>query len=194
MKRFIIVLFTAVLWTIAVNAQTSDLVTALLTPDELMDNSNTEAVRIGNDEQINASPESQDSKKGRSRSVSKSVSTSNGKTVSTTSIADSGGEGIKNVESLAVYELFGDKYKRVKGCTLTVIDDKSNNYRSLRVDDNAEVVNEIKRLINIDKKKATNITETYTADSDKIFMNFGGISVGFDDYINRNGCNIFISW
>lgn len=193
MKRFLIVLFAAVSMNMAMDAQTNDLVTVLLNPAESVDNTDEGEGRIGNDDLVYFDEDTPENKKGRSKSVSKSVSTSNGKTVSTTSTAVSG-EGVKNVESLAVFELFGDKYKRAKGCTLTVIDNKPRKFRSLEVSGNAEVVNEIRRLISIDKKKATNITETYTASSDDIIMNFGGISVGFNDYVNRNGCSIFISW
>ena len=191
MKRFFIILFAAVSMNTAMNAQTNDLVTVLLNPAESEDSANAERVKTGNDDLVLLDADARENGKGRNRSFSKSVSTSNGKTVSTVSSAVSGGEG---VESLAVFELFGDKYKRAKGCTLTVIDNKARKFRSLEVSDNAEIVNEIKRLISIDKKKATNITETYTANSDNIIMNFGDISVGFDDYINKNGCNIFISW
>lgn len=194
MKRFFIILFAAVSMNTAMNAQTNDLVTVLLNPAESVDSANAERVITGNDDLVLLDADARENGKGRNRSFSKSVSTSNGKTVSTVSSAVSGGEGVKSVESLAVFELFGDKYKRAKGCTLTVIDNKARKFRSLEVSDNAEIVNEIKRLISIDKKKATNITETYTANSDNIIMNFGDISVGFDDYINKNGCNIFISW
>ena len=193
MKRFLIVLFAAVSINMAMDAQTNDLVTVLLNPAESVDNTDEGEGRIGNDDLVYFDEDAPENKKGRSKSVSKSVSTSNGKTVSTTSTTVSG-EGVKNVESLAVFELFGDKYKRVKGCTLTVIGKNTRKFRSLAVSDNAEVTKEIRRLINIDKKKATNITETYTENSDNIIMNFGDISVGFDDYINKNGCNIFISW
>lgn len=193
MKRFFTVLFACVSISMAMNAQTNDLVTVLLNPDEVVDGTNAQVAGIG-DDNVSVYADSPQNEKGRSKSVSKSVSTSNGNTVSTTSTAVSGGDGVKNVESLAVFQLFGDKYKRAKGCTLTVIDNKTRKFRSLEVSDNAEVVNEIRRLISIDKKKAKNITETYTANSDNIVMNFGGISVGFDDYINKNGCNIFISW
>lgn len=193
MKRFLIVLFAAVSMNMAMDAQTNDLVTVLLNPKESVDNTDEGEGRIGNDDLAYFDENTPENKKGGSKSVSKSVSTSNGKTVSTTSTAVSG-EGVKNVESLAVFELFGDKYKRAKGCTLTVIDGNKKKFRSLDVSGNAEIVNEIKRLVNIDKKKAKNITETYTANTDDIIMNFGGISVGFNGYLNRNDCTIFMSW
>ncbi|MDE6096250.1 MAG: hypothetical protein K2G52_08680 [Muribaculaceae bacterium] len=101
----------------------------------------------------------------------------------------------KAVEELAVFELFGDKYKRKKGCSLTVVDGVNTRFRNLEVSGDPEIIKNIKRLVEMDRQKATSVTENYTEKTDEIIISFPGVcTIGFTNYTKRDKCEIFISW
>lgn len=102
---------------------------------------------------------------------------------------------IKSAEELAVFELFGDKYKRKKGCSLTVVDGVNTRFRSLEVSGDTEIIKNIRRLVEMDRQKATSVTENYTERTDEIIISFPGVcTIGFTDYAKKDKCEIFISW
>ncbi len=99
----------------------------------------------------------------------------------------------KNVESLAVYKLFGEQYKRTKGCQLTIIN-SNNQYRQLKVNGRPDIVKEVIRLFESDKDKGYNVVETYSENKENIIINTnGGATIGLNVY-SDDRCDIFLSW
>lgn len=95
-------------------------------------------------------------------------------------------------ESLAVYKLFGDQYKRIKGCQLSIINGVSH-YRQLKVNGRPDIVKEVIRLFEIDKEKAYNVVENYSEHKEETILSLGNITCGLNVYSDGN-CDIFLSW
>lgn len=128
-----------------------------------------------------------------STSTSKSVSVSNGKT-NTTNISVNQ-DTPKMISELATYQFLSDKYKRVPGCRLTIINNNASHYRSIRVHSNKEVVEKIRSAVDKDKSRANGVTQEFDENQDVIIMQFdNAITVGYTEYVNGDGCELFISY
>lgn len=135
--------------------------------------------------------------KSRSKSTSRSTSTSNGKTVTNIATSTSGQPSLKSIKDLAVYPLFGDKYKRHPHASLTVIESKSSYFRSLSVNEDAELTAKIAQLVERDAEVARSVVRTYDENKDEavLSMDIDGrsCSVGFEKNVDGSSCSIFIS-
>lgn len=104
-------------------------------------------------------------------------------------------EKMKYVQSLAAYKLFGDEYKRKKGCTLEIITSQKSHFCELTVRNNKEIVQEVKKLFEQDKALAKNTIQTYSESREEIIITLPhGVTESFTEKNEGESCVIFISW
>lgn len=104
-------------------------------------------------------------------------------------------EKMKYVQSLAAYKLFGDEYKKKKGCTLEIITSKTSQFCELSVRNNREIVKEVKKLFEQDKALANSTVQTYSESREEILITLpNGVTESFSEKNEGESCEIFISW
>lgn len=133
----------------------------------------------------------------RSTSISKSTSTSNGKTVIDIYTSKNGQPSLKSFKDLAVYPLFGDKYKRHPHASLKIIENHQTFYRSLSINNDKALVDMVSELVERDAQSAVSVVRDFDAESDRaiLSMDVDGrpCTIGFTLDINGSSCTIFLS-
>lgn len=98
---------------------------------------------------------------------------------------------------LACDKLFSEKNKTNPNVSITIINSTGNSFRSIRVEGDRKLVEEMERLLKEDRKRASNTVEKYRGGhAYKLILNISGddgmVSIGFDRYSDSEA-KLFIS-
>lgn len=124
--------------------------------------------------------------KPQSRQNRKTISTGKGNNMSVknSNRFDQNNTIYRNWRDLAVFYLF-DKYKRTPGVRVREIEGKDNCYRSLEVEDNAKLLEEIVKAVEKDALNSYNRVHSYDDNGENIVLNI---------WIGGYTCNIGLKY
>lgn len=124
--------------------------------------------------------------KPQSRQNRKTISTGKGNNMSVknSNRFDQNNTIYRNWRDLAVFYLF-DKYKRTPGVRVREIEGKDNYYRSLDVEDNAKILEEIIQAVEKDAPNSYNRVHSYDDNGENIVLNI---------WIGGYTCNIGLKY
>ncbi len=124
--------------------------------------------------------------KPQSRQNRKTISTGKGNNMSVknSNRFDQNNTIYRNWRDLAVFYLF-DKYKRTPGVRVREIEGKDNCYRSLDVEDNAKLLEEIVKAVEKDALNSYNRVHSYDDNGENIVLNI---------WIGGYTCNIGLKY
>ncbi len=173
MNRFIILTLSAIMWSVTSIAQTSyDPESGVIM---YSDADNTMAYEP---------MEAPSSQKKTSNGTSKAKS------------VDDNNYAHRTIKDLAIYPAF-DKYKRHKNANLSVIEKPNKIFMTLNVNDSPEIIKEITKLVEEDKKKSSNVIVNYSENKDSFMINlpteYGKVTIFYDVFLDKNNCSLVIS-
>lgn len=89
-------------------------------------------------------------------------------------------------------QYFSEKYRNRSNTKVVIVTSSDNYFRSIKVEGDPALVKAIHKSVEKDGDKASNRTETYSADKTSIILNFpGGINIGYTKY-EPGECKLFV--
>lgn len=103
--------------------------------------------------------------------------------------------GMATPPNLAVEKIFERKELRTEGHKFMMSKSKDNYFRSVKADNDKELLEEVKKAIEQDKKKAFNLVESFNGSKNNVILNIQNneytINVGFN-WTEDGSVNLFI--
>lgn len=101
-----------------------------------------------------------------------------------------------NPSSLESEKFFGEAYRNMKDVELTIVTQKSSNYRNINVSNNPELVARILKAVNKDSEKATSEVRHYRQGNTRIVLTFdidgSTWTLSFRETDDGSGCRLFV--
>lgn len=95
---------------------------------------------------------------------------------------------------LALVQAFDGRFNNLEGVKISEIQQKNNYYLSIKVNDNLNVINQLKIWCEETRKEATSIWTTIENGQQKMILNIepGNINIGITTWNNENRIKLWI--